>query len=150
MTSLQHRILARLSSGALTPKTLYRALDTDPANAIDFAVRALVKAGEVVFRMGHLQRVELIPPITDTPIRPRLTPGGRPKRSHRRPSPSDELTLRQEEVAELAARGLTRRQIAERLKITAKAVSSHLTAVYIKRGGKAREGLAGIATATGE
>jgi DNA-binding NarL/FixJ family response regulator len=56
----------------------------------------------------------------------------------------DELSDREREVAELAATGLVRRQIAERLVISPRTVDSHLQRIYGKLGVTNREALARI------
>ncbi len=71
--------------------------------------------------------------------------GGRP----RRPAASglDSLTVSQRRVAELAARGLTTRQIAEALFVRPKTVEFHLRQTYMKLGVNTREGLADLVLA---
>jgi DNA-binding CsgD family transcriptional regulator len=66
--------------------------------------------------------------------------GGRPRR-HRVSGPAS-LTEAQQQVADLAAAGLTNREIAEQLYVTIKTVETHLIAVYRKLGIRGREGLA--------
>jgi DNA-binding CsgD family transcriptional regulator len=51
------------------------------------------------------------------------------------------LTGREREVAALAAKGLTRREIAERLFLSARTVANHLNHIYAKLGVSDREGL---------
>jgi ATP/maltotriose-dependent transcriptional regulator MalT len=60
------------------------------------------------------------------------------------PSALDELSDREREVAELAATGVVRRQIAERLVISPRTVDSHLQRIYGKLGVTNREALARI------
>ncbi|MGW2213040.1 LuxR C-terminal-related transcriptional regulator [Streptomyces sp. NPDC001781] len=57
--------------------------------------------------------------------------------------PSDPLSSREREVAELAASGLRSRQIAERLFLSTRTVDSHLARVYRKLNVSSRLGLAG-------
>lgn len=52
------------------------------------------------------------------------------------------LTPREQEVAELAAKGLTNRQIAARLFITVDTVKKHLTRVFAQTGCTSRAQLA--------
>lgn len=75
--------------------------------------------------------------------------GGRPRRE--RTSGAEALTPSERRVADLAAEGLTNRQIAESLWITRKTVEHHLGRVYAKLGISARSGLAdalGVAVAS--
>jgi DNA-binding NarL/FixJ family response regulator len=59
------------------------------------------------------------------------------------------LTASERRIAELAAEGLTNRQIAQALFVTARTVESHLTNVFNKLGVKARTELpAALATPT--
>jgi len=66
--------------------------------------------------------------------------GGRPRR-HRQRGPAS-LTDAQHQVADLAAAGLTNREIAEQLYVTIKTVETHLIAVYRKLGIGGRDELA--------
>jgi len=63
----------------------------------------------------------------------------------RRPrgAPSGDLTPQERRVATLAADGLTTREIAERLCLSAKTVESHLTRIYDKLGVRTRRALRG-------
>ncbi|QUQ64813.1 LuxR C-terminal-related transcriptional regulator [Kutzneria sp. CA-103260] len=54
----------------------------------------------------------------------------------------DTLTVREHEVAELAVRGLTNRQIAEKLVVSVKTVEGHLSRVFTKLGVPCRTALA--------
>jgi DNA-binding CsgD family transcriptional regulator len=54
----------------------------------------------------------------------------------------DELTFREREIALLAAAGLSSRQIADRLVISARTVDNHLQRAYRKLGISSREDLA--------
>ena len=65
--------------------------------------------------------------------------GGRPRRT--RLSGPASLTDAQHQVAELAAAGLTNREIAEQLFVTIKTVETHLNAVYRKLGIRGRDEL---------
>ncbi|MEV8515458.1 LuxR C-terminal-related transcriptional regulator [Dactylosporangium sp. NPDC051484] len=57
------------------------------------------------------------------------------------------LTRAERQVAELAAEGLTNREIAERLHVTQRTVELHLTRVYRKTGVPGRAGLAAVLAA---
>ena len=59
-----------------------------------------------------------------------------------RPGNRFELTATEREVAELAATGLSNRQVAERAFLTVKAVEANLTRAYRKLGIRSRGGLA--------
>jgi DNA-binding CsgD family transcriptional regulator/tetratricopeptide (TPR) repeat protein len=59
-------------------------------------------------------------------------------------SPVDELSAREREIAEMAATGVVRRQIAERLVISPRTVDSHLQRIYGKLGVTNREALARV------
>ena len=56
----------------------------------------------------------------------------------------DELTRREREIAELAALGLSSRQIAERLVVSVRTVDNHLQRVYRKLGIARRAELPGL------
>jgi ATP/maltotriose-dependent transcriptional regulator MalT len=66
--------------------------------------------------------------------KPQLPPGG----------PADRLTVSERRVADLAASGLTNRQIAEQLFVTVKAVEWHLSNVYRKLGIRSRSRLPAV------
>ncbi|WP_327001711.1 helix-turn-helix transcriptional regulator [Dactylosporangium sp. NBC_01737] len=55
---------------------------------------------------------------------------------------ADRLTRREREVAQLAARGLSNREIAVRLTVSGRTVENHLARVYLKLGVHGRAGLA--------
>jgi DNA-binding NarL/FixJ family response regulator len=57
-------------------------------------------------------------------------------------SPRDALTSGELRVAELAADGLTNREIAEKLYVTVRTVESHLSNAYRKLGAQTRTELA--------
>jgi len=59
----------------------------------------------------------------------------------RRAGPSSVLTRREFEVAELVARGLTNREIADQLWLSANTVATHLRRIYAKLGIHSRHGL---------
>jgi len=56
----------------------------------------------------------------------------------------DGLTSREREVGQLVSEGLTNRQIAQRLHVTAKTIEMHLSKVFAKLGVRSRAGVAGI------
>lgn len=58
------------------------------------------------------------------------------------PPALDSLTTREREIAELAARGLARREIAERLALSVRTVANHLNHIYAKTGISGRAELA--------
>lgn len=58
--------------------------------------------------------------------------------------PPDLLTSRERQVARLAARGLSNRDIAERLTVSVRTVENHLHAAYHKLGLRSRAELAGV------
>jgi DNA-binding CsgD family transcriptional regulator len=60
----------------------------------------------------------------------------------RRTADSDELTATERRLAELAATGLTNREVAERAFVTVKTVEANLTRVYRKLGVRSRTALA--------
>jgi DNA-binding CsgD family transcriptional regulator len=109
--------------------------------------------GAALRRHGHLvearlrltEALDLADRLGMTRLRGRITAdlraaGGRPRRS--RVTGVEALTQSQRAVAELAARGHTNRQIAERLYVTIKTVETHLAAVYRKLGVTGRDRLA--------
>jgi DNA-binding NarL/FixJ family response regulator len=57
-----------------------------------------------------------------------------PRRSRRGPAPSATLTPREQVVADLAAAGLTNKQIALRLQVSPRTVGAHLRQVFRKLG----------------
>jgi DNA-binding CsgD family transcriptional regulator len=60
--------------------------------------------------------------------------------------PSDELTPREHEIAVLAARGLSSREIADRLVVSVRTVDNTLLRAYRKLGISRRGELAGVVT----
>jgi DNA-binding CsgD family transcriptional regulator len=70
-----------------------------------------------------------------------LDVAGQPSTSRRRSRPAD-LTEREVEVLRLAARGLSDREIGERLHIARKTASHHVEHIYDKTGLSTRPGLA--------
>ncbi|WP_395695195.1 ATP-binding protein [Nocardioides sp.] len=74
--------------------------------------------------------------------------GGRPRRAAL--SGLDALTATELRIAQLAAGGLTNRQIAEQLFVTTKTVESHLARVYAKLGVRGRRDLSGVTGLTHE
>jgi DNA-binding CsgD family transcriptional regulator len=69
--------------------------------------------------------------------------------SGRAPSAPDALTRTEEEVAALAAAGLTNQQIADRLFISTKTVATHLSHAYAKLNVRSRTELAARMSRTG-
>ncbi|MGH3659237.1 MAG: response regulator transcription factor [Micromonosporaceae bacterium] len=65
---------------------------------------------------------------------------------HDAPQPWSPLTLREFEVARLVARGLTNREIAEELRITARTAGSHLEHIRAKLGAGRRSEIAAWVT----
>jgi DNA-binding CsgD family transcriptional regulator len=61
----------------------------------------------------------------------------------RRPSPAGELTLAEQRVAELAAKGSSNKEIARTLHVTVSTVEAHLSRAYAKLGVRSRSQLAG-------
>ncbi|HZB49884.1 MAG TPA: helix-turn-helix transcriptional regulator, partial [Mycobacteriales bacterium] len=57
------------------------------------------------------------------------------------------LTRREQEIARMAAQGLTDREIAEALVVSVRTVESHLAAAYRKLGIRSRRELAGLLAA---
>jgi len=53
---LQERIFEALGLNGLTPKAIYQHFATDPAAAVDFAIRGLVKEGRIALVNGVYQR----------------------------------------------------------------------------------------------
>lgn len=124
--TLRARILAALFHKTVTPRALYEAMRPEPAEAVDHAIRSLVKSCQVALRCGHYQRLDLVtPPPVAAPKRPQV---------HVRVLSGAPLTHREEEVAELTARGETTKALAEQLGIEVKSVSQHLTRIYRKLG----------------
>jgi DNA-binding CsgD family transcriptional regulator len=105
--------LARSSQPMEARAVLYRAIDS----AADMGMQRLEKRA----------RTELV------------RAGGRPRRA--RTSGPASLTEAQLRVAQLAARGVSNRVIAEQLFVTIKTVETHLQAVYRKLGIDGRDGL---------
>ncbi|MBJ7470056.1 MAG: helix-turn-helix transcriptional regulator, partial [Solirubrobacteraceae bacterium] len=64
--------------------------------------------------------------------------------------PSEPLTARQQEIAELAAAGRTNREIAEALFLSLKTVETHLSSVYVKLGVSSRKQLTERWTSRGD
>ena len=120
--STQDRILEALTGRSLAPRALYQALSDTPPQALDFALRALLKDGRIVRAMGRYERPGLravAPPRHVRAPNPRAHPGA-------------PLTHREEEIAELAARGETARRLSEQLGIAIKSMHRHLSNIYRK------------------
>jgi DNA-binding NarL/FixJ family response regulator len=69
--------------------------------------------------------------------------------SARRPKPSGELTDSEQRVAELAAAGLSNKEIAQTLFVTVNTVEAHLSHAYAKLGVRSRGQLTGRLKASG-
>lgn len=118
--------------------------------AVDLAGRLVLQGGTeaVPEAVALLRRAEALAadqelrPLDDRVQRllgrlgekPRLPAGG----------PADRLTVSERRVADLAASGLTNRQIAEQLFVTVKAVEWHLSNVYRKLGIRSRSRLPSV------
>ncbi len=117
--------------------------------------RALVDLGAARRRAGH--RTEARPPLTAgldladrcgatlLAVRAReelIAAGARPRRE--RISGVDSLTASERRIAQMAGRGMTNREIAQALFLTAKTVAYHLTHVYQKLDITGRERLAEV------
>jgi len=124
--TLQARILAALFHRTMTPRALYVEMRPESAEAVDHAIRSLVKGSQVALRCGHYQRLDMpVAPPVSVPKRPQV---------HVRVLAGAPLTRREEEVAELTAKGETTKALAEQLGIEVKSVSQHLTRIYRKLG----------------
>ena len=122
LTSLQSRILTALHHRSVTPRALYQATLPDAGEAVDAAVRSLVKDGLIALRCGHFVRTDAVEPDAK-PAR---------HKQYIRARPGQELTHREEEIAGLAAQGETARALAIQLGIAIKSVHRHLTNIYRK------------------
>ncbi len=71
-------------------------------------------------------------------------PGGAPGGAPAEDAVSAVLTRREQEIARMAAQGLTDREIAEALVVSVRTVESHLAAAYRKLGIRSRRELAGV------
>ena len=78
-------------------------------------------------------------PLVDRAHRELLATGARPRRTAS--SGRDDLTPSERRVTEMAARGLTNRQIAQALFVTEKTVETHLGRAYSKLGVRSRKQL---------
>jgi DNA-binding CsgD family transcriptional regulator len=108
--------------------------------------RALRQAGERSEAQQQLRRaMDLAERCGASPLAERareelVVAGARPRR--RRTSGSDALTAGERRVAEMAAAGMTNREIAQALFITTKTVAHHLTHIYAKLEIDGRQSLA--------
>jgi len=89
-------------------------------------------AREALYRAADLAGELGMERLRERAFRELVLAGGRPRR--RRLSGPASLTDAQHQVGELAAAGLTNREIAEQLYVTIKTVETHLNAVYRKLG----------------
>jgi DNA-binding CsgD family transcriptional regulator len=136
------------------PATLAEAVALlEPSPARLAHARALVDLGAALRRAGRrrearepLQRaVDLARACGATPLATRAheelaAAGARPRRLMF--SGADSLTASERRIARLAATGLTNREIAQELFVTAKTVDNHLTRTYSKLGIRSRKALA--------
>jgi DNA-binding CsgD family transcriptional regulator len=99
---------------------------TAPPGDARAAQRRLGRAGELFAGCGA-------PWLADRVGREQRRAGAR---RTRRPEQETGLSGREREIAELATRGLTNRQIAERLFLSPRTVETHLTRVFQKPGGE--------------
>lgn len=128
----QGQILEALNGRALAPKALYRSIDTYSAEAIDWALRGLLKDGQLVQLGGRYQK----PGQRHATERPLQPSSNRPPR--RTPTTGAALTSRQMTVALAAAAGGTIKEIAQALGISMHTTHEHLTRIYLKLGIKGK------------
>jgi DNA-binding CsgD family transcriptional regulator len=110
--------------------------------AVLLAAEAAAEAAEQHHRAGHLvarlaarERCREWASRCEGARTPSLRRAGDPRAL-------DALTTREREIAELAARGLPKREIAERLALSARTVGNHLNHIYSKTGVSGRAELA--------
>jgi ATP/maltotriose-dependent transcriptional regulator MalT len=119
--------------------------------------RALVDLGATLRRLGYRQdaRTPLAEglemahrcgaaPLTERARTELAATGARPRRVER--SGTDSLTASELRVAQLAAAGLSNREIAQQLFVTMRTISTHLTHTYTKLGIERRDQLASTLT----
>jgi DNA-binding NarL/FixJ family response regulator len=105
----------------------------DAVDASTEAAAAHAVAGQSARRLASVQRAEAILRRCNGAAPPWI-----------KVAPSAPLSGREVEVAELAARGLTSREIAEQLYVSVRTVDNHLYRIYAKLGVDARDDLAVI------
>ncbi|MCX5398094.1 response regulator transcription factor [Streptomyces sp. NBC_00102] len=104
-------------------------------------IDSLLSAGAVGYLHKEADRNVLVAAIRSamaggrTMFLPRTANGSRPERE---PAPADTLTLRERELMELVAQGLSNRQIGTRLGITEGTVKRHLRNIFDKLGATSR------------
>lgn len=104
-------------------------------------IDSLLSAGAVGYLHKEADREVLVSAIRSavsggtTMFLPRTPSGPGPERA---PSPADALTLRERELMELVAQGLSNRQIGSRLGITEGTVKRHLRNIFDKLGATSR------------
>ncbi|MFE4211961.1 response regulator [Streptomyces sp. NPDC056844] len=104
-------------------------------------IDSLLSAGAVGYLHKEADREVLVSAIRSamaggtTMFLPRTPGGSRPERG---PTPADTLTLRERELMELVAQGLSNRQIGSRLGITEGTVKRHLRNIFDKLGATSR------------
>jgi two-component system, NarL family, nitrate/nitrite response regulator NarL len=104
-------------------------------------IDSLLSAGAVGYLHKEADREVLVSAIRSamaggtTMFLPRTPSGSGPERG---PTPADTLTLRERELMELVAQGLSNRQIGSRLGITEGTVKRHLRNIFDKLGATSR------------
>ncbi|MGP3753861.1 response regulator [Streptomyces sp. IBSNAI001] len=104
-------------------------------------IDSLLSAGAVGYLHKEADREVLVSAIRSamaggtTMFLPRTPSGSGPERG---PAPADALTLRERELMELVAQGLSNRQIGSRLGITEGTVKRHLRNIFDKLGATSR------------
>ena len=122
----------------------------DRINAPHLAARALERAGGASVGPGRLgllsdaaRRYAALGDVRGSErARAELRTSGTPGR--RRAQRVGELTAREREIAMLAQRGLSARQMAERLSVSERTVEAHLDHIYAKLGVDSRAALAAV------
>ena len=115
---------------AMLPLVLVASAMTDPDRGSSGGTLVLVAAAIVVIAGLCLYLLFRRGSIADRARTELVTAGARPRRQ--RTSGLDALTASERRVAELARDGMTNRQIAEALFVTAGTVEKHLASVYAK------------------
>ncbi len=120
-------VLAGLGRTLEEAERVVDAAEADPASVDPARLEAAYGAARRAGALWLSARIEA------------LTPAGRSRNWAR--SSDSALTARELEVAELVAEGLTNREIASRLYISIRTVTSHLDHIYTKLGLSSREAL---------
>ncbi|GAA2418299.1 hypothetical protein GCM10010191_31270 [Actinomadura vinacea] len=107
------------------------------AEAAAQAAAAYEAAGEDRAAAGATARARTLAGRCGNPVTPALAPLAAPQ-----------LTSRQRQIAQLAAQGLSNREIADRLSISIRTVGNHLVMIYERLGTSDRESLAHLFTTT--